>query len=234
MQGHMHAEHIHRTAQLKPSGYDLGMMGVIVHVLGDAFNNIAVIIAALVIWLVKSEARFYADPALSTVIAIMILASAIPLSKAPSSDLLFSQNRQLTRASTAKRSGTILLQSAPPGVRLNDVKHDLEMVRVPGDLLDAFDFDKSSPSELGPSVFCSNLGRAMLTVDPSHLADPRSSIRARVARLEARPKEGAGLSACGSQRRIPLDLYAASPDGQRVSACLRHPLGHATARIGCA
>ncbi|KAK7702919.1 hypothetical protein SLS57_011173 [Botryosphaeria dothidea] len=126
--GHMHAEHIHRTAQLKPSGYDLGMMGVIVHVLGDAFNNIAVIIAALVIWLVKSEARFYADPALSTVIAIMILASAIPLSKAPSSDLLFSQNRQLTRASTAKRSGTILLQSAPPGVRLDDVKHDLEMI----------------------------------------------------------------------------------------------------------
>lgn len=105
--GHMHAEHIHRTAQLKPSGYDLGMMGVIVHVLGDAFNNIAVIIAALVIWLVKSEARFYADPALSTVIAIMILASAIPLTK---------------------RSGTILLQSAPPGVRLDDVKHDLEMI----------------------------------------------------------------------------------------------------------
>lgn len=119
-------------------------------------------------------------------------------------------------------------------MRLDDVKHDLEMVRVPGDPLDAFDFDKSSPSELAPSALCPNLGRAMLTVDPSHLADPRSSIRARVARLEARPKEGAGLSACGSQRRIPVDLYAAGPDGQRVSACLRHPLGHAPARIGCA
>ncbi|EOD46997.1 putative cation diffusion facilitator 1 protein [Neofusicoccum parvum UCRNP2] len=106
-EGQTHAEHIHRTAQLKPPGYDLGMVGVIVHVLGDAFNNIAVIIAALVIWLVKSDARFYADPALSTVIALMILASAIPLTK---------------------RSGTILLQSAPPGVRLDDVKHDLEMI----------------------------------------------------------------------------------------------------------
>ncbi|KAL1625078.1 hypothetical protein SLS56_007505 [Neofusicoccum ribis] len=106
-EGQTHAEHIHRTAQLKPPGYDLGMVGVIVHVLGDAFNNIAVIIAALVIWLVKSDARFYADPALSTVIALMILASAIPLTK---------------------RSGTILLQSAPPGVRLDDVKHDIEMI----------------------------------------------------------------------------------------------------------
>lgn len=75
-----HASHHHRTAQLKPPGYDLGIMGVIVHVLGDAFNNVAVIIAALVIWLVRSDARFYADPALSTVIAIMILASSIPLS----------------------------------------------------------------------------------------------------------------------------------------------------------
>ncbi|KAL1633283.1 hypothetical protein SLS58_011149 [Diplodia intermedia] len=102
-----HTQHIHRTTQLKPPGYDLGMIGVIVHVLGDACNNVAVIVAALVIWLVKSDARFYADPALSTVIAIMILASSVPLTK---------------------RSGTILLQSAPPGVRLDDVKHDLEMI----------------------------------------------------------------------------------------------------------
>ncbi|OMP81737.1 Zinc/cadmium resistance protein [Diplodia seriata] len=83
------------------------MIGVIVHVLGDACNNVAVIVAALVIWLVESDARFYADPALSTVIAVMILASSVPLTK---------------------RSGTILLQSAPPGVRLDDVKHDLEMI----------------------------------------------------------------------------------------------------------
>lgn len=79
-EGHDHAEHIHLTAELKPPGYDLGIMGVVIHVLGDAFNNVAVIVAALIIWLVKSDMRFYADPALSTLIAIMILASAIPLS----------------------------------------------------------------------------------------------------------------------------------------------------------
>ncbi|OJD33670.1 cation diffusion facilitator family metal ion [Diplodia corticola] len=102
-----HAEHIHRTTQLKPPGYDLGMMGVIVHVLGDACNNVAVIVAALIIWLVKADARFYADPALSTVIAIMILASSIPLTH---------------------RTALILLESAPPGVRLADVQHDLELI----------------------------------------------------------------------------------------------------------
>jgi solute carrier family 30 (zinc transporter), member 1 len=85
------------------------MMGVLIHVIGDALNNIGVIIAALVIWLTNYDARFYADPGVSLGIAIMILLSSLPL---------------------VKHSGTILLQSAPRGVNLNDVKHDLEKVRV--------------------------------------------------------------------------------------------------------
>ncbi|KAF2179413.1 cation efflux system protein czcD [Zopfia rhizophila CBS 207.26] len=102
-----HAEHMHATAQIRPQGMDLGILGVLIHVLGDAINNIGVIIAALVIWLTESESRFYADPAVSLWIAIMILGSAIPLTK---------------------RSGSILLQSAPQGVKLEDVKHDLESI----------------------------------------------------------------------------------------------------------
>ncbi|KAF2469259.1 cation efflux protein [Lindgomyces ingoldianus] len=102
-----HASHIHLTSPSKPQGMDLGIMGVLIHVLGDALNNIGVIIAALIIWFTKPSGRFYADPAVSMWIAIMILASAIPLTK---------------------RSGAILLQSAPPGVRLDDVKHDLESI----------------------------------------------------------------------------------------------------------
>jgi zinc transporter 1 len=86
---------------------DLGMLAVLIHVLGDAINNIGVIIAACIIWFVKSEKRFYADPAVSTWIAIMILITAIPLTK---------------------RSGKILLQSAPLGVNIADIKHDLESI----------------------------------------------------------------------------------------------------------
>ncbi|KAL1874446.1 hypothetical protein Daus18300_003464 [Diaporthe australafricana] len=104
-----HAEHRHNVAQTKKPGRDLGMLGVLVHVIGDAINNIGVIIAAVVIWQTRSEARFYADPAASMFIAIMIFISSIPLTK---------------------NSGAILLESAPRGVEIDDVKHDLE--QIPG------------------------------------------------------------------------------------------------------
>ncbi|KAI3318716.1 cation efflux protein [Xylariaceae sp. AK1471] len=104
-----HAEHRHTIVNLQAPGRDLGIMGVLVHVIGDALNNVAVIIAALVIWLTTSPTRFYADPGVSTVISILIFLSSIPL---------------------VKNSGKILMQSAPRGVDLEDVKHDLE--KIPG------------------------------------------------------------------------------------------------------
>lgn len=102
-----HESHKHIIARPKKHGMDLGILGVLIHVLGDAINNIGVIISAVIIWFVKSPNRFYADPAVSMWIAIMILISAIPLTK---------------------RSGKILLQSAPLGVKIEDVKHDLESI----------------------------------------------------------------------------------------------------------
>jgi zinc transporter 1 len=102
-----HAAHMHITTSPKKHGMDLGILGVLIHVVGDAINNIGVIISAVIIWFVKSEKRFYADPAVSMWIAIMILISAVPLTK---------------------RSGKILLQSAPLGVKIDDIKHDLESI----------------------------------------------------------------------------------------------------------
>lgn len=110
----LHAEHRHAGAQLKSPGRDLGMLGVLIHVIGDALNNIGVIIAALVIWLTHYEARYYADPAASMGIAIMILLTALPL---------------------VKNAGLILLESAPRGVEISDVKHDIERVGSPGAVL---------------------------------------------------------------------------------------------------
>ncbi|KAF2229334.1 cation diffusion facilitator family metal ion transporter [Viridothelium virens] len=86
---------------------DLGMMAVLLHVLADAVNNIGVMVAALAIWLGKWEGRYYADPGVSMGIALMILASSIPL---------------------VRNSGAILLQSAPAGVDPEDVKHDMETI----------------------------------------------------------------------------------------------------------
>ncbi|KAK5806569.1 hypothetical protein VI817_000827 [Penicillium citrinum] len=99
----------------KNSNRDLAMMGVLIHVLGDCANNLGVIIAAAVIWFAHYGGRFYADPAVSMGIAIMIFASSIPLN----ADII-----------TVKQSGLILLQSAPQGVDHDDVKHDLE--QIPG------------------------------------------------------------------------------------------------------
>ena len=83
------------------------MLGAMLHVIGDALNNVGVIIVALVIWLSSSPGRFYADPAVGMAISLMILFSALPL---------------------VKHSGEILLQSAPEGVNLGDIKHDIEKV----------------------------------------------------------------------------------------------------------
>ncbi|RYO86441.1 hypothetical protein DL766_003106 [Monosporascus sp. MC13-8B] len=104
-----HTEHRHTLTKLQAPGRDLGMMGVLIHVIGDALNNVGVIIAALVIWLTDYDARFYADPGASVGISVIILLSSLPL---------------------VKNSGNILMQSAPKGVDLGDVKHDLE--KIPG------------------------------------------------------------------------------------------------------
>jgi zinc transporter 1 len=57
------------------------MMAVLMHIAGDAMNNIGVIIAAAVIWKAKYEGRFYADPAVSMGIAIMITLSGLPVGR---------------------------------------------------------------------------------------------------------------------------------------------------------
>ena len=102
-----HAEHRHLTVRAAGGGRDLNMLGAMVHVLGDAANNVGVIIAAVVIWKTYYPGRFYADPGVSMAIALMILLSSIPL---------------------VKNSGAILLESAPRGVDIQDVKHDLEKI----------------------------------------------------------------------------------------------------------
>jgi len=84
---------------------DLNMRGVFLHVLGDALGNVGVIASALFIWLTDFSWRFYADPAISLIITIIILGSAIPLCKAAS---------------------RILLQAVPAGLSVDDIKEDIE------------------------------------------------------------------------------------------------------------
>jgi solute carrier family 30 (zinc transporter), member 1 len=75
-----HYEHRHKVAKAEHH-HDYGIAGVMIHIAGDAFNNIGVIIAGLVIWKSTSPNRYYADPTVSMAIAIVILLSAVPLGK---------------------------------------------------------------------------------------------------------------------------------------------------------
>lgn len=83
------------------------MLGVMIHVIGDAINNVGVIVAAVVIWKGEGNGRFYADPGVSLFIALTIMGSAWPL---------------------CKRAGHILLESAPPDLSLDDVRAEITKV----------------------------------------------------------------------------------------------------------
>lgn len=77
--------------------HDMNIVGVLIHIFGDAVNSqfnsptadlclttyidIAVIISAVIIWKLHSPYRFYADPAVSLAISLIIFASAIPMSR---------------------------------------------------------------------------------------------------------------------------------------------------------
>merc|ERR1711939_567087 len=105
-----HQEHRHALADDPSKGkpeHDLGIMGVLLHVAGDAANNIGVVIAGAIIWKTSSSGRYYADPAVSMAIAFMIFFSSIPI---------------------VKKSAIILLESAPPGIKAEDVGHDIMQV----------------------------------------------------------------------------------------------------------
>jgi zinc transporter 1 len=104
-----HTEHKHSKPKEQGKGghghsHDLNMRGVFLHVLGDALGNVGVIASALIIWLTSYSWRFYSDPAISLIITVIILGSAIPLCKAAS---------------------RILLQAVPAGLSIDDIKDDI-------------------------------------------------------------------------------------------------------------
>ncbi|KAL9713556.1 hypothetical protein Ac2012v2_003167 [Leucoagaricus gongylophorus] len=104
---HIHATHNHTIdPPVATHQHNLGLVGVLVHLIGDAVNNVGVIVAALIIWkaIPQNPNRFYADPAASLAISLIIFASAIPMTL---------------------KSGRILLEAAPLYLDLAKVKQDL-------------------------------------------------------------------------------------------------------------
>ncbi|KAI1414935.1 cation efflux protein [Hypoxylon sp. FL1857] len=106
-----HLDHHHNRPKSKTrnghghSHADMGMNAMVLHVLGDALGNVGVIVTALIIWLTDWPGRFYADPAVSLFITLIILKSAIPLTKA---------------------TAQVLLQATPDHINLQDIKEDIQ------------------------------------------------------------------------------------------------------------
>lgn len=86
---------------------NMNMRAVFLHVLGDALGNIGVIATGLFVHFTNFSWRFYSDPVISLVITIIILTSAVPLCKSAS---------------------LILLQVAPPGIIVDDIRDDIQSI----------------------------------------------------------------------------------------------------------
>ncbi|KAF7309896.1 hypothetical protein MIND_00361900 [Mycena indigotica] len=101
----VHAQHHHTLfpPAVLPNK-NLGLFAVLIHLFGDAVNNVGVIISGVLIWQLHSPHRFYADPAVSLGISLIIFASAIPMTL---------------------RAGRILLEAAPVELDLDKVQEDL-------------------------------------------------------------------------------------------------------------
>ncbi|KAG9252420.1 cation efflux protein [Emericellopsis atlantica] len=98
-----------KPVKMATSDTDMGTRAMILHVIGDALGNVGVIISALIIWLTPWSGRFYADPAVSLFIAVIILKTTIPLTTA---------------------SAKILLQGTPDHLDINDIKDGVQ--KIPG------------------------------------------------------------------------------------------------------
>jgi zinc transporter 1 len=65
-EAHDHAHDDDKGTQ--PSGEDLNMRGIFVHVLGDALGSVGVIFTALFVWLTDFSWRFYMDPVIRCIL----------------------------------------------------------------------------------------------------------------------------------------------------------------------
>lgn len=100
-----HIGHAHLALSASPKEHaDLGILGVLIHLIGDAINNVAVMVSAGIF---MATGFVYADPIASAFVGLMILGTSLPL---------------------VLRAGRILLDSAPMEINLEDVGKDIRSV----------------------------------------------------------------------------------------------------------
>ncbi|KAG0375911.1 hypothetical protein BGX24_008499 [Mortierella sp. AD032] len=111
---HSHDDHDHdhshddkKGEKHQPSGEDLNMRGVFLHVLGDALGSVGVIFTALFIWLTDFSWKQYMDPIISIFISGIIIHSALPL---------------------VRSASFVLLQGVPVGVDIEEIRKEIKAI----------------------------------------------------------------------------------------------------------
>lgn len=123
-------------------GTALSIKAVLLHIAADALNNLAVIVSAVVMWKIPSggppghgkahkEPKYYADPACTVAIAIMIILGTLPLTKKSGKALMDSAMKR--REGTITRSTGIELSEIGCicGKKSNEKSTTVDEVRLP-------------------------------------------------------------------------------------------------------
>jgi cation diffusion facilitator family transporter len=87
---------------------NINTKAVFLHLLGDALGSVAVIIGALISWLVEWEYKKYIDPIITIIICMIILGSTLPL---------------------LKYSILVILQAVPDNIDLSKIKEELSNIQ---------------------------------------------------------------------------------------------------------
>lgn len=137
----IHDSHNHRVNPPVVSPvHNVGLAGVLLHLLGDAINNIGVMVAAVIMMKTTSPQRFYADPAVSLGISLIIAASAVPMTY---------------------KSGRVLLEASPVHLDLAKVKEDLLSIPSVLSVHDLHVWHLSQTVILGSLHVCVPLGTSL-------------------------------------------------------------------------
>jgi zinc transporter 1 len=125
--GERHSLHHHAAPERRvQKQMNFAVAGILVHILGDALNTIGVITVGIITLLVQGKGKQYADPALSMLISLSIIASVVSLSEYIALPIITictkSDHFYLT---AAWKSAAILLQAAPADTPLNKIMDDL-------------------------------------------------------------------------------------------------------------
>ncbi|OCF32111.1 hypothetical protein I316_06267 [Kwoniella heveanensis BCC8398] len=123
--GQQHDGHAHaRPREKKKKSFaDINVLGILIHILGDAVNSIAVIISAGIYYATGFR---YSDPIASVLVGAMIISTAMPL---------------------ILRAGRSLLSAAPQHIDVDGVKEDIERISGKGTVHDlhVWSIDAKSP-----------------------------------------------------------------------------------------